>query len=112
VTSPDTAALVLRVIVGITIIAHGYNHIFGPGGIQGTAGWFASMGLRPGTQMRVREPSGPSTLHLLVVDPSGLGESGGMERVVSEFEMDLSAVVATARRRPIGSRSRRLGDRP
>lgn len=72
----------------------------------------ASMGLRPGTQMRVREPSGPSTLHLLVVDPSGLGESGGMERVVSEFEMDLSAVVATARRRPIGSRSRRLGDRP
>ena len=46
--SPDTAALVLRVVVGLTIIAHGYNHIFGPGGIQGTAGWFASMGLRPG----------------------------------------------------------------
>jgi putative oxidoreductase len=48
VTSPDTAALLLRVIVGLTIVAHGYNHIFGPGGIQGTAGWFASMGLRPG----------------------------------------------------------------
>ena len=47
-TSPDTAALVLRVIVGITLIAHGYNHVFGPGGIQGTARWFASMGLRPG----------------------------------------------------------------
>ncbi|MBX6390026.1 MAG: DoxX family protein [Frankia sp.] len=44
----DTAALVLRVVVGLTLVAHGYNHIFGPGGIQGTARWFASMGLRPG----------------------------------------------------------------
>ncbi|CAO5156520.1 putative oxidoreductase [Frankia sp. AiPs1] len=47
-TSPDTAALVLRIIVGVTLILHGYNHVFGPGGIQGTAGWFQSMGLRPG----------------------------------------------------------------
>jgi putative oxidoreductase len=48
VTAADTADLVLRVVVGLTIVAHGYNHIFGPGGIQGTAGWFASMGLKPG----------------------------------------------------------------
>jgi putative oxidoreductase len=48
VTSPDTAALVLRVIVGLTLVAHGYNHVLGPGGIKGTAGWFQSMGLRPG----------------------------------------------------------------
>ncbi len=47
-TSPDTAALVLRVIVGLTLVAHGYNHVWGPGGIKGTAGWFQSMGLRPG----------------------------------------------------------------
>ncbi|CUU60201.1 putative oxidoreductase [Parafrankia irregularis] len=47
-TSPDTAALVLRVVVGLTIVAHGYNHLFGPGGVQGTAGWFSSMGLQPG----------------------------------------------------------------
>ncbi|MEX5633557.1 DoxX family protein [Parafrankia sp. FMc2] len=47
-TSPDTAALVLRIVVGLTIVAHGYNHIFGPGGVQGTAGWFSSMGLKPG----------------------------------------------------------------
>ena len=46
--SPDTAVLVLHVVVGLTIVAHGYNHIFGPGGIQGTASWFASMGLQPG----------------------------------------------------------------
>jgi len=48
VTAADTADLVLRIVVGLTIVAHGYNHIFGPGGIQGTAGWFASMGLKPG----------------------------------------------------------------
>jgi putative oxidoreductase len=40
--------LLLRVVVGIVIIAHGYNHIWGGGKIQGTAGWFASMGLKPG----------------------------------------------------------------
>ncbi|WP_045877151.1 DoxX family protein [Pseudofrankia sp. DC12] len=47
-TAADTADLVLRIVVGLTIVAHGYNHIFGPGGINGTAGWFASMGLKPG----------------------------------------------------------------
>ncbi|MCL3836821.1 5-methylcytosine restriction system specificity protein McrC [Aeromicrobium duanguangcaii] len=67
----------------------------------------ASMGLRPGTQMRVREPGGPSMLHLLTVDPSGLGESGGMGRVVREFELDLTQVLTIAQRRPVGSR--RLG---
>ncbi|MFO6453912.1 MULTISPECIES: 5-methylcytosine restriction system specificity protein McrC [unclassified Aeromicrobium] len=68
----------------------------------------ASMGLRPGTQMRVREAGGPSMLHLLTVDPSGLGESGGMARVVNELELDLGMVLTIAQRRPVGSR-RRLG---
>jgi hypothetical protein len=68
----------------------------------------ASMGLRPGTQLRVREADGPSLLHLLTVDPSGLGELGGMGRVVREFELDLSMVLTIAQRRPVGSR-RRLG---
>jgi putative oxidoreductase len=48
VTAVATADLVLRVVVGLTIVAHGYNHMLGPGGIKGTAGWFASMGLKPG----------------------------------------------------------------
>ena len=47
-TAYDTAMLVIRVVVGLTIVAHGYNHVFGPGGIQGTAGLFHSMGLKPG----------------------------------------------------------------
>jgi putative oxidoreductase len=44
----DIASLVLRVSVGGTLIAHGWNHAFGGGRIAGTAGWFESMGLRPG----------------------------------------------------------------
>lgn len=44
----DIASLILRVSVGGTLIAHGRNHAFGGGRIAGTAGWFASMGLRPG----------------------------------------------------------------
>lgn len=44
----DIASLLLRVIVGATMFAHGYNHAYGGGKIPGTAGWFESMGLRPG----------------------------------------------------------------
>lgn len=43
----DTALLVLRLLVGVTMVAHGYNHMLGPGGVEGTSRWFASMGLRP-----------------------------------------------------------------
>jgi putative oxidoreductase len=46
-SSIDVAALVLRLIVGLTMAAHGYNHVFGGGGLAGTTRWFASMGLRP-----------------------------------------------------------------
>lgn len=40
--------LILRVMVGIVMVAHGYNHIFRGGKIQGTAGWFESLGMKPG----------------------------------------------------------------
>ena len=40
--------LLLRVVVGATMVAHGWNHIFGGGKIAGTAGWFESLGMRPG----------------------------------------------------------------
>ena len=42
----DLALLVLRGWVGIVMLAHGINHVVGGGRIQGTAGWFASMGMR------------------------------------------------------------------
>lgn len=41
--------LILRVAVGVTMIAHGYNHIWGGGKIAGTARWFESLGMKPGT---------------------------------------------------------------
>jgi putative oxidoreductase len=43
----DLTALLLRVIVAITMLAHGWNHAFGGGRIPGTARWFASIGMRP-----------------------------------------------------------------
>jgi putative oxidoreductase len=44
----DLAGLLLRLIVGGTIAAHGWNHAFGGGGLAGTAGWFDSIGIKPG----------------------------------------------------------------
>src|SRR5579859_4520613 len=43
----DVAALLLRVVVGGTMLAHGWNHAFGGGKIAGTARWFDSIGMRP-----------------------------------------------------------------
>ncbi len=47
-SSIDLALLVLRCAVGAVMLAHGINHIFGGGKIEGTAGWFASLGMKPG----------------------------------------------------------------
>jgi putative oxidoreductase len=47
-SATDAALTALRCVCGLTVVAHGVNHIWGGGGIEGTAGWFASMGLRPG----------------------------------------------------------------
>ncbi|MVZ99910.1 DoxX family membrane protein [Actinomadura sp. LD22] len=43
----DIAAAALRLTVGGIMIAHGRNHLFGPGGVEGTARWFGGVGLRP-----------------------------------------------------------------
>ena len=40
--------LILRVSVGATMIAHGYNHIYRGGKIEGTGRWFESLGMKPG----------------------------------------------------------------
>jgi len=47
-TATDTALLLLRVVIGLTMAAHGYNKFFGGGRIPGTAGWFESIGMKPG----------------------------------------------------------------
>lgn len=44
----DLALLVFRCAIGAVMIAHGWNHIWGGGKIEGTAGWFQSLGMKPG----------------------------------------------------------------
>lgn len=46
-TAADIASVLLRVVVGVTVVAHGYNHLWGGGGLAGTTRWFGSLGLRP-----------------------------------------------------------------
>lgn len=47
-SGPDLASLLLRLIVGWTMFAHGWNHVWGGGRLPGTARWFESIGIRPG----------------------------------------------------------------
>jgi putative oxidoreductase len=44
----NVALLALRCSIGAMILAHGLNKFFGGGRIAGTAGWFESIGMRPG----------------------------------------------------------------
>jgi putative oxidoreductase len=48
VTAYDVGLLILRLVLGVTLAAHGYNKFFGGGRIPGTAGWFESIGMKPG----------------------------------------------------------------
>ena len=45
----DTGLLILRLVLGLTMAAHGLNKFFGGGRIPGTARWFESIGMKPGT---------------------------------------------------------------
>lgn len=50
----DLGLLVLRLVFGLFLAYHGYNKFFGPGGLQGTAGWFGSIGMKwPAMQARL-----------------------------------------------------------
>ncbi|MFV2040263.1 MAG: DoxX family protein [Acidimicrobiales bacterium] len=43
----NLALLIIRMALGLTLAAHGYNKFFKGGRIEGTARWFDSMGMRP-----------------------------------------------------------------
>ncbi|MEU6372524.1 DoxX family protein [Streptomyces sp. NPDC046909] len=45
----DIALLLVRLVLGVVMIAHGLNHWRGGGRIEGTARWFTGLGLRNGT---------------------------------------------------------------
>jgi putative oxidoreductase len=44
----DAGLLVLRLVLGLTLAAHGCNKFLGGGRIPGTARWFESVGMKPG----------------------------------------------------------------
>lgn len=44
----EVGILILRLVLGLTMAAHGYAKFFSGGRIPGTAGWFDSMGMKPG----------------------------------------------------------------
>ncbi|MGE3835403.1 MAG: DoxX family protein [Acidimicrobiia bacterium] len=45
---PDVASLLLRLVLGVVMLAHGWNHAFRGGRLEGTARWFESIGIKPG----------------------------------------------------------------
>jgi putative oxidoreductase len=52
--SVDVALLVVRLTFGLSLAYHGYNKVFGGGGLSGTARWFGSIGMRwPEVQARL-----------------------------------------------------------
>lgn len=42
----DVALLILRVVFGVFLAYHGYNKVFGGGGLPGTARWFGAIGMK------------------------------------------------------------------
>ncbi|MDQ1467866.1 MAG: putative oxidoreductase [Actinomycetota bacterium] len=74
--------LLLRVAVGSTMVAHGYNHFFRGGKIAGTARWFASLGMKPGILhawlASVTELAAGSMLVLGLLTPLAAGACAGV----------------------------------
>lgn len=42
----DFGLLLLRLVFGVFLAYHGYNKVFGGGGLAGTARWFGSIGMK------------------------------------------------------------------
>lgn len=63
---------------------------------------FASARAGAATRWKVRGTEAPDLLHVVTLDPSGLGEQGGFRRVVEEFGLDLAAILGVQPQREIG----------
>lgn len=50
----DAGLLILRLTIGLFLAYHGYNKVFGGGGLKGTAAWFGGIGMKaPRLQARL-----------------------------------------------------------
>ena len=71
----NLALLAFRAAIGAVMLAHGINHIFGGGKIKGTAGWFGSLGMKPGIfhawLASITEIAGGTLLVLGLLTPLG-----------------------------------------
>ena len=78
----DFALLLVRVTLGAVMVMHGKNHLWGKGGVEGTARWFASLGFRP------------AKVHALM---SGYGElAAGLALILGLFTpLACAAVIGT-----------------
>ena len=77
----STGLLILRIVIGLLLIGHGTQKLFGwfgGHGIAGTGGWFDSVGFRPGKAMAV---------------VAGLGEAVGGLLLLLGFLSPLAAAV-------------------
>ncbi len=79
----DVALLLLRVVVGLTLAAHGYNKFFGGGRIAGTGRWFDGIGMRPGRRHAILAAAGEIVAGLafaagLLTGPAAAGFVGLM----------------------------------
>jgi len=97
----DLAALLIRVALGITMLAHGYNHAFGGGKLAGTARWFESIGIRPGRVHALLATLTELTAHSVA---RALRPHGVMGVVVSGGGVHNPALMAALRRRLDGVR--------
>lgn len=43
----DLGLLIVRLALGPMLVLHGWNKVFGSGGLEGTTRWFDGLGLRP-----------------------------------------------------------------
>ena len=91
----DLGLLVTRLALGSMLCVHGWNKVFGPGGLSGTAQWFDGIGLRPGR------------LHALLASGTELGAGalvaiGLMSGLASMAVVGLMLVAACADHRGKG----------
>ena len=86
----DTGLLLLRLLVGLTLAAHGAQKLFGMfqgGGLAGTGGWLESIGFRPGRRQALlaggAELGGGLLLVLGLITPLAAGMVIGVMAVAA-----------------------------
>jgi putative oxidoreductase len=94
-TPTDIAILLLRVVVGLTLVAHGYNHLWGGGGLAGTTRWFGSLGLRPPKLHAVLSSAGELAAGLALA-------LGFLTALAAAFIVGAMVVAGVANHRPNG----------